>query len=123
MRTFLSLILLLFLAIFGCSESAEPQASIIETLDVTRSKSSSRTFRGNLQHVLEGDTILAYGFAWESRYGDWQMRKEGQLKKGKFALKDTTRLSKWTSFSVRAFIETRNGTLYGNEIKFSTEGE
>lgn len=123
MRVNLLLILLIFLSILSCSESAEPQVPIIETLDVTRSKSSSRTFRGNLQHVVEGDTILAYGFAWESRYGNWQMRIPGHIKKGKFAINDTTRLSKWTSFSVRAFIETTNGIHYGNDVKFSTEGE
>ena len=123
MRPNLHLLLILCLLFSACSEKDEPTVPIVKTLDVTRSKSSSRIFRGNLEHVLEQDTIVAYGFAWESRYGSWEAKKSGKIKKGRFVLNDTTRLSKWTSFSVRAFIETNDGITYGNEVKFATEGE
>ncbi|HEY0743330.1 MAG TPA: hypothetical protein VGD40_17805 [Chryseosolibacter sp.] len=106
-----------------CSESEEPAISIVETLDVNNSLSSSRTFRGNLEHVAATDTILSYGFEWESRYGTWKAFKKGHINKGHFAIKDRTSLSKWSSFTVRAFIETRHGVTYGNVVTFATEGQ
>lgn len=106
-----------------CTESDEPPISIVETLEVNNSVSSSRTFRGKLEHIASSDTILAYGFEWESRYGAWRAMKKGRINKGHFFLKDKTQLSKWSSYSVRAFIETREGVTYGNTIKFSTEGQ
>lgn len=123
MRFKLLALALISLSFFCCSESDEPSVSIVETLDVSHSNASGRTFRGNLEHLAETDTILAYGFEWESRYGSWSAKKKGRLRKGVFAIKDRTQLSKWSSFSVRAFIETRRGVTYGNAISFATEGK
>ena len=123
MRLNLLLTCFTLLVFFGCSESDDPNVSIVETLEVTRSSASSRTFRGNIQRIIDNDTILAYGFEWESRYGNWQTKRHGKINKGKFVMNDTTRLSKWTTFSVRAFIETTRGVTYGNAVKFETGGD
>ncbi|HEY0655574.1 MAG TPA: hypothetical protein VGD65_20705 [Chryseosolibacter sp.] len=108
---------------FSCAESDEPQAPVVQTLDVANSSSSSRKFRGEVEHLNPTDTIVAYGFAWESRYGTWEVKKPGSLGKGIFFISDRTRLSKWSSFTVRAFVETQNGVVYGDVETFSTEDD
>jgi hypothetical protein len=123
MRFILAPLLILCLFISQCSEPDEPKALIVQTLEVTNSSSSSRIFRGLLEHVSETDTVIAYGFEWESRYGNWKAEKHAHLKQGNFDLRDHTPLSKWSSFTVRAFIETRNGVIYGDAEKFETEGK
>lgn len=116
-------IALIISTLFGCSTSDEPTLSVVETLEVSNSLSSSRTFRGNLGRHEDEDIILSYGFEWESRYGSWKAEKPGKIKIGNFSVRDTTRLSQWTTYSVRAFIQTARGTTYGNRINFATEGK
>jgi hypothetical protein len=123
MRFIFLLFLLVTFIFLGCSESDDPKVPVVQTLEVTNSLSSSRTFRGLLEHVNDSDTIVAYGFEWESRYGNWKAKKQGKLKKGNFYMRDLTQLSKWSSFTVRAFIETQNGVTYGNAETFITEGK
>jgi hypothetical protein len=113
--------LLVSISFFACSEAGEVQPTTVETLDVSNSSSASRVFRGQLQHLHNSDTIVAYGFEWQSRYGNWKTLKKRNIRGGKFTIYDITPLSKWSSFTVRAFIETRKGFVYGNEVKFSTE--
>lgn len=122
MRFILAPLLLISMFISGCSES-EPTISVVQTLEVTNSNSSSRMFRGLLEHVRAADTVVAYGFEWESRYGTWKAKKSGRLKQGNFYMRDRTPLSKWSTFTVRAFIETQNGVTYGDPEKFITEGD
>jgi hypothetical protein len=122
---FISVTLLLAVSLLfsECSEKDDPKLPVVQTLDVTNSTSSSRTFRGLLEHVGEADTIISYGFEWESRYGNWKSKKPGRIKKGNFFIRDLTPLSKWSSFTVRAFIETQSGVIYGDPKTFITEGK
>lgn len=123
MRFILLPLISLILLFTTCSDSEEPKAPVVQTLEVVESKSLSRKFRGSLEHINEADTIVAYGFEWQSRYGDWNAKKSGSLRKGMFSLRDSTPLSKWSSFTVRAFIETKRGIVYGESKTFQTEGE
>jgi hypothetical protein len=123
MRLKILLFSFILCGVASCTESEDPKISVVETLQVNQSFSSSRTFQGNVKNLADNDTIVAYGFEWESRYASWKALKSGGLKKGKFVLKDTTRLSKWTSYSVRAFLETKRGLTYGNVVTFTTEGK
>lgn len=77
-------------------------------------------FQGLLEQVGDSDTIIAYGFEWENRYGSWKTKKAGRIKKGNFFIRDLTPLSKWSTFTVRAFIETNQGIVYGDPEKFAT---
>jgi hypothetical protein len=123
MRFILLPLFCLILFCTQCSDPDEPNTSVVQTLEVINSTSSSRKFRGSLEHVSETDTILAYGFEWQSRYGDWKTKKKGSLQKGMFSIRDGTPLSKWSSFTVRAFIETQNGIVYGDSKAFQTEDD
>lgn len=114
-------ILALAVVVFACSERDEPKAPIVETLEVVDNSSSSRKFRGSLEHIETTDTIKGYGFEWQSRYGTWEVKKSGSLSKGVFHIRDHTQLSKWSTFTVRAFIETQNGIIYGDVESFATE--
>lgn len=107
----------------ACSEDDEPHSPIVETLEVVDNSSSSRKFSGSLKHIEKSDTIKAYGFEWQSRYGTWEVKKPGRLGKGVFYIRDNTQLSKWSSFTVRAFIETQNGIVYGDVESFATEDD
>ncbi len=122
MRFVFLLLISIVVILSACSEPEDPELTVVETLEVEDSFSSSRTFRGSVEYLAEGDSVIAYGFEWESRYGNWKAKKHRRISKGTFSLKDTTRLSKWNKFSVRAFLETKNGITYGNEVGFSTEG-
>lgn len=100
-----------------------PRLNTLEPSDITREGA-----RFNAGIIYRGDSeILRLGFVWSTGVNpvienDDRKILSGNITQDKFSALITTTLDDGAKYSVRAFVETRDFTVYGNVVTFLSKG-
>lgn len=126
MRTFLILIGLLTL-LSGCKEPEFPQNfPIVFTKNIERINPDGAEFVGSIESLGSDQDVLQYGFVWSDQgmptLSSMHSFITDTIKKGKFSLTITRDLEDGKVYYVRAFIQTNNLIIYGNQVAFTSQG-
>ncbi|HHE64855.1 MAG TPA: hypothetical protein ENL09_02420, partial [Bacteroidetes bacterium] len=98
----------------------------LETLEVTNSSELGATFNGKIIHPGNQE-IIEYGFVWSSRsddptLGDERIILTEKLNNENFSADIKTTLATNWWYHVKAFVKTKEYTVYGINVPFKSLG-
>lgn len=124
-----TLLLVLLTIILGCADEYEitPRAyPRLNTLPITESTKEGARF--NAKIIYRGDMeILSYGFVWGNREDPVKEKHDkrvliGNLQADSFSETIVSTLAFGVTYYVRAFVETSDFVVYGENRRFSSQG-
>lgn len=131
MKSFYKVISLLFLIglIAQCQKEELTSRDFprLRTLPVSNISAAGATFSAEIGY--RGDfEVLNYGFVWRARRGDPALPDDarviftGDIQAQQFSSEITVSLQTGVTYNVRAFIQTNDYLVYGNNIQFQSLG-
>jgi hypothetical protein len=126
MRTKHLLLLLIFSAP-ACSDWELPQSfPVILTEEVAQVDAGGADFTAHVLSLGTDQPAQRYGFVWSDAQmptlGSSQLALSDDLQKGTFTRRIRSDLIEGTRYFVRAFVQTAELTIYGNEVSFISMG-
>lgn len=125
MKTINLLPLLLFAVFFwGCQEDAEIQPKdypFVVTKDATQIDSTGATFGAEVLYFGEKE-IIDYGFTWKNERSEYSCSIKESKNITDFSFRISSDLENEEVTIYRAYVKTKENTVYGNSVKFISKG-
>lgn len=125
MKTINLLPLLLFAVfLWGCQEDAEIQPKdypFVVTKDATQIDSTGATFGAEVLYFGEKE-IIDYGFTWKNERSEYSCSIKDSKNITDFSFRISSDLENEEVTIYRAFVKTKENTVYGNSVKFISKG-
>lgn len=120
-----ALIITLILCV-GCSKKGDVKAPDIQplsglaTLRVSSITAKSAVVDGNLLSGGNSNTAIAWGFCWSTNHSPTIADSKLNIPLTQNLIDTITNLQETTTYYVRAYATNPAGTIYGNELSFTT---
>jgi N-acetylneuraminic acid mutarotase len=113
--------------IWGCKDWDYPQEfPIVFTEEVVDINSEGAKMSGSIESLGSGQNFIAYGFVWSEQemptLNSSRLLIAGDVHEGEFSKIVNFDLINGTVYYVRAFIQSTEFVVYGNQVAFTSQG-